>query len=127
MTNKYIEIYNSLEPNASYTAKTLGISGATCTAMCRRGLLECINTKSPKVYRKSNSINKYLKIKEYYDTYCHSVATGSTDYVSCWEDGETIGMMYHWKNDELYDCEDKKIKDYNKINKIQIGEFQFTL
>lgn len=125
--NKYIQLYNSLEEDIEYTAKMLGISGATCSAMCRRGLLECIKTTSPKIYRKSSNMNSYLKIKEYYDTYRHLVATGDTDYVSCWEKEQQIGVMYHWKNDELYDSDDKKIKNYNNISRIQIGHFSFNL
>ena len=101
--SKYLNLYNQMEPGKYYTAAELKVAPATMTAMVNRGFAEKTNT-SPRKYIKSNcKIVQILSVLKGHEDESFIVYTSD----------RSLGMLCTLKNEEVYDCWEKKFNITN--------------
>lgn len=110
MADKYMELYNKMEPGVVKAASAWGISASSLLAMSRRGLVEVIEG-NPKLYRrKGRSI--YKQIVEIVERY-------GVEYFTLHTKGAELGMLCRFKNGRVVDAWDR-LYELTHVDKIII-------
>ena len=117
----YIELHNKMELGVEYTAKDLGVAGATMTALVRRGLVEKIAGKPARYKKLEGGLRSSI---------ISLVKQHGTEFFVVHKKNEKIGMQCSLKGNDIVDAWGK-VYDITGASKLQIftpdEKFEFNL
>lgn len=94
------KVLGQMKENERYNASSLGVAGATMTAMVKRGYVIKFDGK-PASYQKTVKGSQYSRIWGYIES------SPKQEYYSFLKKGERYGMLCRIKGNDIYDCYDK--------------------